>query len=130
MAKQLATEQDDLPTAVDRPIILTREQIRAAMFSDVNAKPKVINYEFLSQKLEWRCPTLKEMQEARDAAENENLMVRLIINHSYIPGTEEKVFEDGDYKTIMNMPLSGSFNEAVQAISAVINLKVEDKLKN
>lgn len=132
MAKT-ATEKEAYAESVEAnippTIILTREQIREAMFANANAKPKVIEYEFLGQKLEWRCPSILEMQEIRDQ-ENRNLMVSLIIGYSYIPGTEEKVFSDDDYKVIMEMPISGSFNTAVNSISEAINMKVEEKLKN
>lgn len=137
MAKSTTLGIPDLAGSSDEPelvtakpmIILTREQIRAAMFADVNSQPKSVLYEFLGQKLEWRCPSILEMQEQRDQ-EGRNLMVSLIVGYSFIPGTEEKVFVDGDYDTIIQMPMSGSFQEAVTKISETINLKVEEKVKN
>jgi hypothetical protein len=54
----------------------------------------------------------------------------LLIGYSYVPGTDERVFDESDYDDLVNMPLNSSFQAAVRQISETLDLKVDDKVKN
>ena len=113
----------------DKPIILTRAQIREAMFAHENAKPKRIPITMLGQSLEWLQPSIREVSEAqRDP--DKHFMVQMLIGYTYVPGSDEKVFVEDDYAVLVGMPMTGEFQEAVRVIGEALDLKVEAKAKN
>lgn len=131
MAKATTTANEtDVDVPEPKPaIILTRDQIRAAMFESEHALAKAIPIQYLGADLEWRNPTIRQMQELRDQ-EDKNFMVLLLIGYTFIPGTDEKIFEDTDYDRLVDMPIHGDFQKVVNTIAATIDLNVEEKVKN
>lgn len=109
---------------------LSRTELRAMMFSPEKTIAHRISLDFNGVPLEWQRPSIQEMQEHQDAGKDRNFMVSLLISYSYVPGTEEKVFEDSDYATIMGMPYSEEYGTAVGTIVKALNLKVDEKVKN
>lgn len=109
---------------------MTRDEMRAVMFSPEKTIAHRIPLKFNGMDLEWQRPSIQELAEAQDAGKDRNFMVGMIINYSYIPGTDEKVFEDGDYAVIMKMPYSEEYGDAVGAIVKTLNLRVDEKVKN
>lgn len=108
----------------------SREALRKKIFSEENIKPKVIPLQFNGTDLEWRQPSIRDVQEAQTLQEGKNFMALMLIGYTYVPGTEEKVFADEDYEMILGMPLSPSWQGVVQKISDTLDLKVEEKVKN
>jgi hypothetical protein len=45
-------------------------------------------------------------------------MARLMIDTCYVPGTDTKVFEEGDFESLMNMPSGGYYQKLTEAINA------------
>lgn len=118
----------DTGTAVARK--MTRDELRAVMFSPEKTLAHRIPLMFNGVQLEWQRPSIQELAEAQDASKDRNFMVGMIINYSYLPNTDEKVFEDSDYAVIMKMPYTDEYGDAVQTIVKALNMKVDEKVKN
>lgn len=109
---------------------LSRAEMREIMFSPEKTVAARTPLKFNGIDLEWQRPSVQELAEAQDARGDRNFMVSMIISYSFVPGTEEKVFEDSDYGVIMKMPYSDEYGNAVQTIFKALNLKVDEKVKN
>lgn len=127
----MAKNDDDIaPTTGAEPKKMTRAELRELMFSPEKIVAHRVPLNFNGVDLEWQRPSIQEIQEAQDSGSERNFVVALLISYSYVPGSEEKVFEDGDYATIMQMPYSEEYGSTVQTIIKSLNLKVDEKVKN
>jgi len=106
---------------------LTLEELRARFFEG-GAKAKILKMDWNGIEFDWRQPTIEETQKAQDE-EDQNFMVTLLIRHSYMSGTDQKLFTNDDYDMLVKMPLSGEFQAIVRAIGQTMDLKVEEKAK-
>ena len=120
----------------------TRDEIRSATVGS----PKIFRKEILEHngtKIEFRQPTVRTRKEINDRsqkdAEGDNVigkidlwsfMVWSVIYCSFVPGTNEKVFEDGDFENLMEQPAGGFVDEFSTKVGELMNVEVADKLKN
>lgn len=115
--------------ADERP--LTRDEIRALFFAPLDTPTPPVSLEWNGVTFEWRRPSVQQVQNARDDDDaDKNFLVRLIIEYSYVPGTDQKLFEDTDYDRVMSMPFGPEWQTAVTTIGKEIGLGVEAKVKN
>lgn len=120
----------------------SRADLRASIFSSKNSTPKSLEVEFFGEPIEIRQPSVDSIlnlkqaveQDAGDAAQVNRTaqMVNMIILYSYVPGTDEHVFEDGDLDQMRSMPFGEDFMRVQQAISKLTNvdLNVRSAEKN
>lgn len=110
----------------------SRDSLRAKIFSGSNSKKRSVTFNFNGVDLEWRQPSIREVQTAQaDTGAGEgNFMTTLLISHTFIPGTEERVFEEADRDSLENMPFGGDWQRTIKSISDLLDLSVEDKAKN
>ena len=107
---------------------MTLEELRAKFFDMAVAKAKILKMEWNGIEFDWHQPTIEEMQKAQDE-EDQNFMVTLLIRHSYMSNTDQKLFTNNDYDMLVKMPLSGEFQVIVRQIGETMNLRVEEKAK-
>lgn len=113
------------------PVIkLTRDELRAMMLEPDKTIQARIPLTLKGVTFEWQRPSIQEMQEAQNSGGERNFVTALLITHSYIEGTDEKLFSDEDYDKIVKMPFSGEYSKIVNTIVDALNLKVDDKVKN
>jgi len=119
-------------TSVEETPVVTRDDLRKAIFEAEEAKPKSEVFKFNGVDVEWRQPTIEATQntESREAMEGKNFMVMMLIENTFIPGTNERIFVLDDYDALIKMPMSRQFNEVVQRISGILDLGVDSKVKN
>lgn len=80
----------------------TRDAIRAKVFAYKPLKKVVIN--IFGADIELRQPTLGSIMDARDAENTNAGVIDTLIQYAYIPGTDEKVFEDTDAEAFKQLP--------------------------
>lgn len=108
-----------------------RDSIRNKIFSQKNTELKKIPVPFNGEILEFRQPSIEMIASLRDSgSEDSNFLAVCLINFCFIPETDIKVFDESDYDRILKMPYGQSWNAAVTAISEVLDLRVEEKVKN
>jgi hypothetical protein len=49
-------------------------------------------------------------------------MARMLIEACYVPGTNDKVFEETDFDALMQLPASGTYTKLMNAITARMDL--------
>lgn len=139
MAKSVSVDNGDgeqHPITQEAPVADVKAA-RAALRAKVLAgsKPKVVPLTIGGAEVEWRQPTLQQVQDARAAAgddDDENFIVRMLVSYTFMPGTDEKLFEPSDYTEIMGMAFGGDYQKAMNKISATLDMagEVEAKVKN
>lgn len=115
----------------EAPVALTRDQIRALMFAAENKVQAVEVITLFGQPVEVRQPTLNQLNALSRQKENDKVspIVRIMIEYCYMPGTNDKVFEQGDAEQLMSMPTGkwlNDFNEAMEKLSGV-DVKAAEK---
>lgn len=79
-----------------------RDSIRAKVFAHKPLKKVIIT--IFGAEIELRQPTLGSIMEARDA-ENANAgVIDTLVQYAYVPGTDEKVFEESDADAFKELP--------------------------
>ena len=116
-----------------------RDQIRSAT---VGAKKRFssesVNVPFTDIKVEVRQLSLSDrrdyMQSSIDSKTNSadilKLQVNAIIASCYVPGTDSKVYEDTDYKSISDSVTGGYADTLWEAVQRLSNFTVDDAKKN
>lgn len=108
----------------------SRDDLRAAIF---NAKPKSeIVEDFLGgTTIELRQPPLRIALEQRNVSE-EDRMFYMLQNYTFVPGTDELLFERGDVATMKEMPFGAEFQALMSALNRLLGIdpqEVEDQIK-
>ena len=93
-------------------------------------------------KIEIREPTVKEWgnilrnvmsvdgDKGQTKMEYDQYLVWSVICCSYVPGTQEKVFSEEDYETLLNVPKSSWVSEFSEIAMAMMQSNVEEAEKN
>lgn len=118
----------DIPEMTSEEKKPSRSELRDKIFATKNTTLKSETYTFNGVLVEFRQPTTVGFMEARDDGQNQ--LINLMIRNSFIPGTNERVFEDADFETLSNMPMSKDVIEIIRIMNDVMDLKVEEKVKN
>jgi hypothetical protein len=110
-----------------------RDKIRAATIGKKSQfRTKIFNYEGI--EVEFKAPNLKDRKTLLNRAKGDNgdldminFIVWSVILNTYIPGTNERVFDESDYDAMMNQG-TGSFvdqfgQEVAEIMTAETNVK-------
>lgn len=106
----------------------TRDSIRAGIFNfKTQGTPGVLN----GQNVELREPDLDTVLEFQmSGSEDRKLQsARMLINYVYVPGTDQRVFDDEDVDMIMRLPFNKDLKKLTEQITALLGVepKAEDK---
>lgn len=119
----------------------TRDEIRSATVgSKKNFRKETLLYN--GMEIEFRQPSIRLRKEIHNKSQVEGedkdiskidiwaYMVWSVIFCSFVPGTNDKIFEEGDYENLMEQPAGGFVDEFSTKISELLNVDVEKSLKN
>ena len=111
---------------------VSRDTIRTKIFSGKNKHRKTKIIDFMGEDVEVRQPTVKQVQElAKEAKKEDSDAVLLsIMEYCYVPGTEDKVFEDADKDELLGLPVGEWLNNLNQAIEEMTGVDVRAAEKN
>lgn len=70
------------------------------------------------------------MDDAVEKLDYSALQVWSVIYCTFVPGTDERVFEDGDFNHLQNQPAGGFVDELGQAAMKLMNVDPEEDAKN
>lgn len=109
-----------------------RDELRTAIFSGPQSRFRKEIVKFFGTDVEVRQPSLDLMLAAQQYEDRKEAIIRLIISFCYVPGTEEKVFEDGDKDALLQMPFCDDFTRINEVITRLTNIAVlvEEETKN
>jgi hypothetical protein len=101
-----------------------RDELRGKIFAHRALKSEVVT--IFGQEVEIRQPTMGQLLGARDEPDRRKAIVNLMIEYTYVPGTNERVFEDGDFESIISMPFGDDLAKVNQAINRLTSVVVAD----
>lgn len=104
----------------------TRSELRDAIFSSDRTKPQVRTVTFFGEELEIRQPDLRTILSISTAsADNrQTAIVDMIIAYAYVPGSDDRVFDEADKNQILSLPFGTDYTELQKAISDLTNVNV------
>jgi len=111
---------------------MTRNELRAAIFAAENKKPKSKEITLFGQKVDIRQPTVGEVTAMVDKAGKPNVsaIVTILITYCYVPGTDEKVFEEADREGLLSMPTGQWLTDLNNTIEELTGVNVKEQEKN
>jgi hypothetical protein len=110
------------PTAAVREPV-TREMARAKIFS---ARPKFeVLEDFFGVDLELRQPSLEVALQARNTEETE-YVYSMLLDYAFLPGTNEKVFEEEDIDNLRQLPFGEEMTRLMTAVNKLLGINPED----
>lgn len=116
----------------------TRKSIRDALLGKAPEFKKEVA-EYNGVKVEIRQPTMKSRREIMNRAQDEKgktdlfeFLVWAVIENTYVEGSDEKVFEDTDYESLMSRPAGGFMDKFGEVAASLMNVEedVAEKAKN
>ena len=107
---------------------MNRDELRTKIFSAKVLKTEKVN--LFGAEVEIRQPTLGDIIKTQGMEDRAAGIVYLLISYCYVPGTDEKVFDPADEKTLLGMPFDESFTSASIAITRMIGVEVEEEVGN
>ena len=128
MAKRNDDEVEGTPVPPE-PVKISRDEARNKIFSTEYTEVKKEYLTFNGVEIELRQPRVSAFMEQREG-ENREFFARFLIDNAYLPDTEDKVFDVADRDSLLAMPMNSSWTRAIEAIQLLIDIKVDDKVKN
>lgn len=113
----------------------TRDRLRAATLGEKRVFRRV-EVEYGGNKFELRQPSIRMRQRMNSKCtdgkvfEFEMFVLYAIIECTYVPGTDERVFGDADFDTIVDAPPGGFLDALIEAILPLLNVEDERKKKS
>lgn len=109
-----------------------RNRLRSTIFSGKSKHRKSKIIDFMGEKVEVRQPTIRQITEMAKAAKQDdvNAILLSIIEHCYVPGTEEQLFEKGDQEGLLDLPAGDWLNNLNKAIEELTGIDVGVAEKN
>lgn len=113
-----------------------RKSVRDGIFTNPKMKPARKAVRFMDQDLELRQPTLEQVLSLSQAQTDDpdspinTQMVQVIIEHTFVPGTDLQVFDNADLETLMKMPFGEDFTRISEAFTELTDIKLEAAVKN
>lgn len=109
-----------------------RDEIRGKVFAAHKLATEEI--EIFNTKIELRQPTLSDVlviQQARDDSEDGSVPVsavaKVLIQYSFVPKTNEKIFEEGDGEAIMQLPFGDDMIRVTDALERLTKVNFTPK---
>jgi hypothetical protein len=102
-----------------------RDKLRAKVLATRTPTTKIIK--FFGENIEIRQPNLAAILEARDSTERESALINILMMYAYVPGTDEKIFEEADKDSLLALPFGGDFVALTEAMQELTNVNFLDR---
>ena len=80
--------------------------------------------QLFGQTIELRQPSFGDIMDAREMDNAKTRVAHMIINYSYVPDTNERLFEDSDVDTILAWPFGNDLLEIQSAIAELSGIDI------
>ena len=111
---------------------MARDDIRKAI---LNSKPKTALVKVFGQEVEIRQARVGEVLEDNEEIDGKKVdrataFAHLLVRFCYVPGTNDRVFEDTDVDALKSIPLGAELQELQSAINSLMGLDIGAERKN
>ena len=110
----------------------SRDDIRTAVL-DSKGDTELVS--FRGVQIEIRSPALEDLVQYRNASEDDTVMARAIVQNCWVPGTQERVFDETDIPAIMKLKLNADMRRLNKTLTRILGAddldeKVSDATKS
>lgn len=103
--------------------VSARDQLRKEIFA---ARPVgSLTVDFFGGEIEIKQPSLRAILDAQSAADDKQGIASMLVRFCYVPGTNERVFEDTDMDTLLDMPFGPEMVAVQEAISKLTGVNLQ-----
>lgn len=113
--------------AVASPTQPNRDSMRAAIFASQNKKLKSKVISFFGQDVEIRQPKLGSILDAREEEDRQAAVINTLVEYTYVPGTDIKLFDDADADAFKEMPFGKDFLAVNKTLEELTEVNFLDK---
>lgn len=110
-------------------ITFTRTQLRDGLLGNV-PKPKTKTVPLFGMSIELHQPTLRSILDNQGIEDTKQRGTKMIIEYSYIPGTNERIFDDADREMILNWPFTNELIDLQMSIAELTGVDTTDAEKD
>ncbi len=100
----------------------SRDELRAKIFTSKPISSLIVD--FFGGKIELKQPTLRAILDAQSEDSDQKGVASMLVRFCYVPGTNERVFEDTDMDTLLDMPFGPEMIAVQEAISKLTGVNV------
>lgn len=97
-----------------------RDQMRSKLLKTHKPNSRLIT--LFGVEVELRQPKLSDVMRASETEDAAERAADMIVRYAYVPGTDERVFEEQDKDTIMGWPFGGDFVELQKALTGLTGI--------
>lgn len=97
-----------------------RDELRAKIFAA--HERKFLNVMFMGAEIEIRQPKLGDIINAREEENRQAALIKTLVTYAFVPGTDEKVFEEADADALLELPFGNDFLEVNKAIEKLTDI--------
>ena len=106
----------------------TRDSLRQAILN--KAETKSIKTTFFGEDVEMRQPSMRVVLSLQEQEDRSLAAAQMIVNYMYVPGTDERVFEEADVEILMSMPFGEDLARINNVIAQLTGVDIEEAVKN
>jgi len=104
-----------------------RDKLRSALLGDkkrttAQRRPIVL----FGMDIELKQPTFGEMMDLRDLDTGRERAISTVIRYAVVPGTDERIFEEGDRPTIESWPFGEDVMKIQEAVMELTGIDIDD----
>ena len=107
---------------------VSRDELRAKLLGNAPA-PDRKAITLFGMEIELVQPSFKSILNARETEAADVRSVQMIIDYAYVPGTDEKIFEEGDVEVILSWPFTEDLVEVNKAIAELTGINIAEAEK-
>lgn len=100
---------------------MDRNEVRAKIFS-AEHKPRSVFVQFFGAEIEIRQLRVEDMHllaAGSETGDDKEAIMRILINMSFVPNTDERVFEEADYAALKKLPYGPDMNRVAEALKVL-----------
>lgn len=105
--------------------VKSRAAMRQQIFASKDRKYRI--FEFFGEEIELRQPLFGDILSAQDNPDREAAVIETLVKYAYIPGTDEKLFEEGDADSFKQLPFGADFMRVNNALEELTEVNFQGK---
>lgn len=106
------------------------EVLKSRIFSSVNKRLRSEKVEFFGAQIEVRQATVGETLDMRLGDDDRPMLIHVLLNYVYVPGTQEKVFSEADVDQLQSLPYGPEMEMVMSAWRKLTQVNVGEAEKN
>lgn len=112
--------------------------LKTSIFASSNKIKKSKIIKFFGVDVEVRQSSLRDIINrssigngtTEDTTDNMPIIIHILMNNTFVPGTDIPVFDEADIEQLESMPYGSDFNDIVEAYNTMSGISVEKAIKN